>query len=223
MDLITAIRSRKSIRGYTSEPVPREIIEAILNLTVRAPSAMNSQPWEFTVITGEALDAIKQENIHNLRNGVPGKPEHLIAIWPKESIYRDRQVGLAKELFALMAIEREDMEKRIAWLERGFRFFDAPVAIVITFDRVLGDEGPLTDIGAAMQTLCLAAVEYRLGTCIEDQGVMYPDVIRKHTGIPDSKKIAVAIALGYPDPDFPANAVETDRAGVGQNTNWVGY
>lgn len=223
MDLNTAIRSRKSIRGYRKDPVSMEIIEEILNTAVRAPSAMNSQPWEFTVIAGNALDAIKKENIQNLRNGVPGKPEHLIAIWPKESVYRDRQVGLAKQLFALMEIQREDMEKRMAWLERGFRFFDAPVAIIITFDRVLGDDGPLTDIGAVMQTLCLAALEHGLGTCIEDQGVMYPEVIRKHTGIPETQKIAVGIALGYPDPDFPANAVDTERTGPEQITRWVGF
>jgi nitroreductase len=109
------------------------------------------------------------------------------------------------------------------WLERGFRFFDAPVGILLLTDKTLSDTGPLLDIGAAMQTLCLAALHFGLGTCIEDQGVSYPEVLREIAHIPDNKKIIIAIAIGYPDWDFPANALIGSRETLEKNTRWMGF
>ena len=149
--------------------------------------------------------------------------EHESGLWPKESIFRERQIGLAKQLFSLMDIQRNDTAKRTAWMENGFRFFDAPVAIIITVDRLLTVDGPLLDIGAVMQNICLAAVKHGLGTCIEDQGVVYPQVIRTYANIPDSKRIVLGIALGYPDPEYPANQVQTKRAHLETNTTWIGW
>jgi nitroreductase len=221
MDIIEAIRSRKSIRGYTSTPVDKQIIEQILETAVYAPSAMNTQPWEFTVLSGQVLDNIREENVHLLRTGA-GQEKEAAANWPKDSIYRHRQVDLAKQLFSLMGIERKDKEKRQEWMERGFRFFDAPAAILICTDKVLGETWPLIDVGAVANNICLAALAHGLGTCIEDQGIMYPQVIRRHTEISESKNILIGIALGYPDPDFPANKVNSGRAPLSENTTWLG-
>ena len=149
--------------------------------------------------------------------------DHLVVGWPKESVYRNRQMGLAKQLFSLMDIPREDSVKRAWWLERGFRFFDAPVAIIVVTDKSLSESGPLFDIGAVVQNFCLAALKYGLGTCIEDQGVLYPQVARDMAGIPDSKRIIIAIAMGYPDWDFPANNVVSTREPVENITTWVGF
>ncbi|MFW5937196.1 MAG: nitroreductase [Desulfosalsimonas sp.] len=223
MNVIEAIKKRNSIRGFKTEPVASGVIESILETAVYAPSALNSQPWEFTVVAGEVLENICRENIENLRSGQSGGPEHTTGLWPKDSVFRQRQVGLAKQLFSLMGIEREDKEKRQQWLERGFRFFDAPAAVIISTDRVLGESGPLLDIGAVMQNICLVALEHGLGTCIEDQGVYYPGVIRKYTGIDESKNIVIAIAVGYPDPEFPANRVDSGRVPVSENTTWLGF
>ncbi len=223
MDVLEAIRTRKSIRGFKPDPVSREVLTEILETACRTPSPMNNQPWEFFVLTGPVLDAIKDKNQENFRSGVPGGPEHMVVGWPKESVYRKRQVELAKQLFQLMDIQREDMEKRLDWLELGFRYFEAPAAIILVVDRSLSEGGPLIDIGAVMQTLCLAALPYGLGTCIEDQGVMYPEDLRKLAGIPDSKRIIMAVAIGYPDPDFPANRVETERENVENISTWIGF
>ncbi|MBS3809492.1 MAG: nitroreductase [Desulfobacterales bacterium] len=223
MNLIEAVRKRKSIRGFKPEPVPRGVIEQILENAVYAPSAMNTQPWEFTVLAGEVIDKIRNENIENLRAGVSGSPEHMTGQWPKDSVFRQRQVELAKQLFSLMGIEREDKEKRMEWMERGFRFFDAPAAVIISADRALGESGPLLDLGAVMQNICIIALEHGLGTCIEDQGILYPEVIRRYTDIGENKNIIIAIALGYPDPDFPANRVEAGRVSLSENTSWFGF
>jgi nitroreductase len=223
MDIIAAIRSRKSIRGFKSDPVDRSIIRDILEIAVRAPSAMNTQPWEFFVITGQVLNNMRNALVEKLKTGAPMKPDHLVVGWPQESVYRDRQVGLAKDLFKLMDIQREDKVKRAWWLERGFRFFDAPVAVIVVTDKALSESGPLFDIGAVTQTLCLAALQYGLGTCIEDQGVLYPEVARELAGIPESKRIMVAVAMGYPDWNFPANKLASPREPADKLTTWVGF
>ncbi|HON58710.1 MAG TPA: nitroreductase [Smithella sp.] len=221
MNVIEAIQNRRSIREFTDKPVPRETILEILNIACRAPSAMNTQPWEFIVITGKKLDRLRAAIVEKLKAGAAIVPDHQVAGWPDKSVYRNRQVALAKQLFEAMDIPREDKEKRTWWLERGFRFFDAPAAIIIACDRVLGEAAPLLDLGAVMQNICLAALQYGLGTCIEDQGVMYPDVVREHTGISPDKRLMVAIALGYPDENFPANQVRSEREPAENLTTWA--
>jgi nitroreductase len=223
MDIETAIRCRKSIRGFRPDPVPRQLIEQVLTLACRAPSTMNTQPWEFVVAGGEVLRAIAAENVRRLREGVMIRPEHVITGWPPRSVYRERQVEVAKRIFSLMGIAREDKARRAEWMERGFRFFDAPAAVIILTDTALSEAGPLMDIGALMQTLCLAALAHGLGTCIEDQGVMYPEVLRSVLKIPDTKRILICVALGHPDPDFPANALESPREDVAAVTSWHGF
>jgi len=223
MDVIEAVRKRKSIRGYKPDPVPKEVLEQILELANRAPSAMNTQPWEFTLLTGDVLENVKRTNVELLKSGAQPNPEHVVVSWPRESIYRQRQVDLAKLLFQLMDIPREDAEKRAKWMERGFRYFDAPTVIIVSVDRCLSESGPLIDIGAVMQTICLTALHFDLGTCIEDQGVAYPEGLRKYAHIPESKRIIMAIAIGYPDWDFPANKLETEREPTKNVTTWLGF
>jgi len=223
MDVIEAVKKRKSIRGYKPEPVPKQVLEQILELASRAPSAMNTQPWEFTVLTGHVLENVRRSNVDLLNSRVPPNPEHVVTGWPKDSIYRQRQVTLAKQLFQLMDIPREDKEKRARWLERGFRYFDAPAAIILFVDRCLGESGPLLDIGAVLQTICLTALHFGLGTCVEDQGTMYPEVLRKYAHIPESKRIIAAVAIGYPDRDFAANKVESEREPIENVTTWLGF
>jgi nitroreductase len=223
MNIVETIRERKSIRGFKPDPVSKEVIKEILDIAGHAPSAMNIQPWEFTVITGDALENIRKANVELLNSGVKPQPEHEVAGWPSESVYRKRQVELAKQLFQLMEIPRKDKKKRARWLERGFRFFDAPVAIIILADRALSESNTLLDIGSLMQNICLAALHYGIGTCIEDQGVMYPEVLRKFANIPESRRIIISIAVGYPDWDFPANKVKSNQESLDNITTWVGF
>lgn len=221
MDLIEAVSGRKSIRGYKPDPVPKDIIQTIIQTAVRAPSAMNTQPWEITVVTGEPLDNIKNGNIEALTQGKgpnPGRP-----MGRYEGVYRGRQVALAKELFALMNISKEDKDKRTAWTMRGFRLFDAPAAIFLSLDESLAPVHAYTDIGIIVQTICLTAYAHGLGTCIMDQGIMFPDVVRKYTGIPDSEVIFLCTPIGYPDPDYPANRLVTPRESLDDSTRFIGF
>jgi nitroreductase len=221
MDVIEAIRTRKSMRGFRPDLVPKEVLRDILDIARCAPSSMNTQPWEITVVSGQALDNIKKDNIQMLASRAIPDPD--ISRQPFEGVFRQRQVDLAVELFQLVGIDREDKEKRAEWMQRGFRFFDAPAAIILSVDRSLHESWPLFDIGTISQTICLAALNYGLGTCIEGQGVMYPNIVRKYTSIAESKRIIISIAIGYPDWDFPANRLESRREPVESITSWYGF
>ena len=133
MEIREAILGRKSIRGFKDKAVPREIIEDILQTAIRAVSANNTQPWEFAVITGDVLKKIGEENV---RAFVAGEAEDYEDT-EFAGVYRQRLVGVAKQLFAAMDIAREDKEKRFWWMQRGFRFFDAPCAVIMYMDDSL--------------------------------------------------------------------------------------
>jgi len=221
MDIAEAICSRKSIRGYKSTPVAKETLKEILDIAARAPSSDNAQTWELTVVTGEVLDNIRWGNVELLTSGVVPNPD--FALGHLEGVYRRREVELAIQIFQLMGIAREDRDERAQWRQRGFRFFDAPTAIILSADSSLSESRILLDAGLIIQTICLAALNYNLGTCIGVQGVMYPDVVRKFTNIPESKRIIMSIAIGYPDWDFPANKLESKREPVEDITTWCGF
>ena len=222
MEIIEAIKTRKSIRRFKPDPVSREVLRELLEIAARAPSAENAQPWEFFVVGGEILDHIRKENIDNLHNFVipPEEMSYILAEKPKNSIYRQRQIDIAKQLFKLMNIPREDKVKRAAWMENGFRYFDAPAAILIAADKSFTIQGAYLDVGLVTQTICLAALHFGLHTCIENQGITYSDVVRKHANIPDTKRLICAIAIGYPDWDFPANNVMSVREPIDNIVTW---
>jgi len=220
VDIIEAIKLRKSIRGYKTDPVPKEIIKEILEIATRAPSSMNTQPWEFTVIAGDALDKLRKANIEKLSAGeTPGME---VSRHGYQGVYRERQVALGMQLFKLMGIDREDREKRQQWMMKGFRCFDAPAAIIVSSDKSLGEAAQF-DLGAVTQTIALTALNYGLGTCIMGQGIMFPDAVREITGIPESKTMSICITIGYPDDDFPANRLYSERESLENNTTWCGY
>ena len=223
MDIVEAIRTRMSVRDFKPDPVPKEILKEILEIAVRAPSAENSQPWEFTVLAGDVLDNVRQANIESLHSGAKPNPDLHAEGWPLGSIYRRRQVEIAKQIFKLMEITREDKEKRARWMERGFRYFNAPAVIIISVDRLVHYPRPLFDIGTLTQNICLAALKYGLGTCIANQGVAFPEVLKKVAGIPASKRIMISIVLGYPNWNFPANKVVSTREPVENITTWCGF
>jgi len=218
MDIISAIKSRKSIRAFLPDPVPQQIIREIIETSLRTPSAVNTQPWEITVVSGQFLADIRSENVDRILSGSPPQERDGYT-----GIYKQRRIDLAVDIFKLMGIQREDREKRNDWLLRGFRYFDAPVAIIISIDKFLAETFAIFDTGALTQTICLAAMNYGLCTCIEAQGVAYPDVIRKYTGISEDKELIIAIALGYPDIALPANQLVSRRESVDEVTTWLGF
>jgi nitroreductase len=217
------VLGRRSIRGYLDKPVPRALIEDVLALAMRAPSSMNTQPWNFHVITGEPLARIRQGNTERTLAGEPDSREFRKGV-PCAGVHRDRQVGVAKQLFGAMGIARDDAPARQDWVLRGFRQFDAPVCVIVTYDKELnGSDDTPFDCGAVTTALVNAAWSRGLGCVINSQGIMQSPVVREHAGIPDDQVIMKAVALGWPDESFPANAVVSERKAVDEAARFVGF
>ncbi|MEM1249695.1 MAG: nitroreductase [Acidobacteriota bacterium] len=223
MEYSDVVMGRRSIRGYLNKPVPREVIKEVVELATRAPSSMNTQPWNFYVVSGEPLDRIRAGNTERNLAGVPDSREFR-KHGPYAGVHRERQVEIAIQLFQEMGIERHDKEKRQDWVLRGFRQFDAPVSVVVTFDKELegGDIAPF-DCGAVTNALVNAAWSKGLGCVVNSQGIMQSPVVREHAGIPDDQVIMICVAMGYPDETFPANAVVSRRRPVDDVVHFVGF
>lgn len=223
MQFDEVVLGRRSIRGFKPDPVSKETIKEVLDIAMRAPSSLNTQPWNFYVVSGEPLDRIRKGNTERNLAGVPESREFR-SHGAYEGPHRERQIEIAKQLFAAMGIERHDKEARQGWVLRGFRQFDAPVSIVVTYDRSIhgGDIAPF-DCGAVTNALVNAAWSRGLGCVINSQGIMQSPVVREHAAISDDQVIMICIAMGYPDDAFPANAVVSHRKSVDEAAVFVGF
>ncbi len=217
------VQERRSIRGYKNKPVPKELIAEIIAVAKGAPSSMNTQPWFFHVVTGEPLDRIREGNTAKMMSGANVDRE-IRMNHGYEGAYRQRQVDIAKQLFAVMGIAREDAEKRQDWVMRGFRQFDAPVSIVVTCEKTMEhDTIAHFDLGAAVYGLVLAAWTRGLGSVINGQGIMQSSVVREHAKIPADQTIMTCVAMGWPDFDFAANDVKSVREDNGNFVSYIGF
>ena len=223
MDFETLAQTRRSIRGYKPDPVPRVVIEDIIALAKAAPSSMNTQPWHVHVLTGAPLERVRQRNTDTMLGGAKANRE-ILTHGEYEGVHRQRQVAIAVKLFGAMGIERTDKAMRQDWVMRGFRQFDAPVSIVLTYDRTL-DPGAVVhfDLGALCYGICLAAWDRGLGTVVNGQGIMRSEIVREEAAIPDDEVIMTCIALGYPNEEFAANTVKADREPNEHFVRYVGF
>jgi nitroreductase len=223
MQFSQLIKARKSIRGYLQKPVPREVIEEIIEVAKWAPSSMNTQPWHVHAVTGAVLDRIRQGNSDNMLAGVPPKRDFPMKE-SYEGVHRRRQIDVAVQLFDAMGIERDDKARRTDWVMRGFRQFDAPVSLVLTYDKYLEPAAiSQFDLGAFSHAIVLAAWERGLGCVINGQGIMQSKVVREIAGIPEDQNIMICIAMGYPDPSFVANDVKSVREDNATFVRYVGF
>jgi len=223
MDYETVVAGRRSIRGYKTDPVPRKLIREVLALAMRAPTSLNTQPWNFYVVAGDVLDKIRAGNVERNLAGVPdtrefrGGPGY-------QGAHRERQIEIAVQLFGAMGIERHDKAARQDWVLRGFRQFDAPVSVVVTYDRSIhGSDIAPFDCGGVVNALVNAAWSKGLGCVINSQGIMQSPVVREHAKIPDDQVIMICVAMGWPDDSFPANAVVSKRKSIDEAATFVGF
>ena len=203
------ILGRRSIRGYKRDPVPRALIGEIMALAMRAPSSLNTQPWNFYVVAGAPLDRIRAGNTERNLAGVPSLARVPQSRRVFAGAHRERQIGIAKQLFAAMGIARHDKEGRQDWVLRGFRQFDAPVSRVVTYDRDRSTAATIApfDCGAVTNALVNAAWSRGLG-CRDQQpgdhavaGRSRARGDRRRSGDHDLRRHGLA------GRDFPANAV----------------
>src|SRR3984957_2522426 len=184
MEFEELVNSRRSVRGFKKKPVPRAVIEEIIALAKRAPSSMNTQPWDIHVSTSEPLERVRQRNMEEMIAGAKPKRD-IVSHGEYQGVHRQRQVDIAKQLFGAMGIARDDKPMRQDWGLRGFRQFDAPVSLVLTYDRVLVPGAPCHfDLGALCYGIVLAAWDRGLGSVINGQGITRSDIVREVANIP---------------------------------------
>jgi len=223
MEFDQVVLQRRSIRGYLDKPVPKALVREVIEIGMRAPTSLNTQPWNFYAVSGEVLNRIRKGNVERNLAGVPDSREFRMGPG-YEGVHRERQIGIAKQLFGAMGIERDNKEKRQDWVLRGFRQFDAPVSIVVTYDRsIQGSDIAPFDCGGVVNAIVNAAWSRGLGTVINSQGIMQSPVVREQAGISDDQVIQTCIAMGWPDESFPANAVVSERKSVDDTVVFVGF
>jgi len=220
MKLKEAIRNRRSIRSFLPRPVERGLIEGIVTDALWAPSWGNTQPWEIIVVTGEALAAFKAANKEAVIAGKQPDPDiSMPQKWPETNKTRYQDVG--RRTLEALSIPREDAEARLNFYTHMMGLFDAPALLLITVDTQISLEYSMLDAGLLIQTLCLLAHERGLGTCIMAAAVQYPDRLRTLCNIPDTKRIVIGVALGWPDLTSPVNTFERVRGDYDEFVRWV--
>lgn len=217
-----AIASRRSIRAYLPTPVPREEIEAILDVARFCATGVNMQPWRVHVITGAAKTQVSRA-IAELDNdpSLSGDLEDAYEYYPREwtSPYVDRRRKVGWDLYGLLGITKGDKQRMHAQHGRNYRFFDAPVGLLFTIDRVL-KEGSLLDYGMFLQAVMVAARGRGLHTCPQAAFLKYHEVISNALEIPAEQMLVCGMSLGYADENSIENTLVTDREPVSAFTTF---
>ncbi|MDR2678601.1 MAG: nitroreductase, partial [Zoogloeaceae bacterium] len=188
-----AIRSRRSIRRFLPAPVPRETVEALLELAARAPSGTNVQPWKVYALAGDARAALSEAVLAAYHSGQKAEREfdYYPKVWADPWLSRRRKVGLG--LYQLLGIAKGDKERMTEQTGRNYRFFDAPVGLILTMNRQLG-RGMFLDYGIFIGNFIAAARALGLDTCVQAAFADYPEVVRQHLGIAEEEIIVCGIA-----------------------------
>lgn len=216
MEIIKAIQDRRSIRAFRQEPVPKEMIEKILKLSIYAPSAINLQPWEFIVVTGEEKARLSRRLIKAYREKQiscsPGNVKPLPKTYGKRGA---KTLALMRPFFEEMGTDPDQYIN-----EGSCNFYGAPVAILLCLDDSFPN-ARLVDIGIALGYLVLAAHESGLGTCPVGLITAYEEEIKDLLNIPGDKNVVIGLALGYPDRNIPINRFKSQRDHLEKFVRWI--
>lgn len=213
-DLEDAITGRRSSRLFLRDkPVPQELIEEALALAIRAPSNSNVQPWQVVFVSGPARDRLVEALLAQARSSAPKVPK-----LPEEFEHYRRDLGGL--VYGSMGIARHDAEARRLAVLRNWEFFRAPLAGIVCMHHDLGLVDSL-GVGMFLQTLLLALTARGLGSCVQVSIAGYPEVLREQLGLPDEMRVLCGLAIGYPDPAFPANDLRVGRNPLTENVRFV--
>lgn len=206
-------RGRRSTRAFLPLPVSDQELRQLLATARQAPSGANLQPGAFVHVRGEIRRCLSDELVGNWRAGRQELEDYDYFPRPLPMAMRKRQVAAARALYGALGVTRDDRSGRDAQFERNFRFFDAPVALVVTIDREFGSGGYM-DLGMTLYGLMLAAQSRGLASCAIGALASYPTVIRRHLALGDNANIVCGIALGHADPAAAVNRTRTTRSCV---------
>jgi nitroreductase len=222
-----AITGRMSVRAFLPKPVPRELIERLLQVASRAPSGTNTQPWKVYVLQGHTRDELVEKvcAAHDAMRADPSLAAQFqepYDYYPREwfSPYIDRRRENGWGLYGLLGITKGDKDKMHEQHQRNYKFFDAPVGLVFTVDKKMG-LGALLDSGMFIQNLMVAARAHGLDTCPQVAWNTYSRIILPHIGAGDHEYMVCGLSLGYADPNDKVNTFVTPREPVASFTTWL--
>lgn len=222
-----AITSRMSARAFTNQSVSKNDIEAILEVASRAPSGTNCQPWQVYVLQGHSLNTLVEKTCaaHDAIRANPAlaadyveEYDYYPTNWVSPYIDRRRENGWG--LYGLLGIGKGDKDKMHLQHQRNFRFFDAPVGLMFTIDRVMG-RGSLVDYGGFMQSIMVAARGRGLHTCPQAAWNGFSKIVLPHIGAGPDEMLVCGMALGYADTTAVVNTFHTPRVPVAEFTRWL--
>lgn len=205
------ICSRNSIRAFLPTPVDKEEIQRILEIAARAPSGGNTQPWKVYVLIGETKHRLSDALLlaHNNPDNNYTEEYHYYPVqWVSPYLERRRKVGW--DLYALLKLRRENKAGMHAQFGRNYIFFDAPVGLIFTIDRVM-EKGSWLDYGMFLQNIMLAAKARGLDTCPQAAFTQYHQIIRQFLNLPDEQMVVCGMSLGYADLSKIENSLVTER------------
>jgi nitroreductase len=218
-----AITTRRSVRAFLPTPVPRQTIEDILRVAARSPSGTNTQPWQVHVLTGAAQAALSKDIIKAYDDPAQ-RATHTeeYAYYPTEwkSPYIDRRRKVGWDLYSMLGIGKTDKDRMHAQHARNYAFFDAPVGLIFTIDRVL-QQGSWLDYGMFLQSVMVAARGRGLDTCPQAAFMQFHRIIAQHLALPDSQMLVCGMSLGYADTAAVANQLVTEREAVSGFTRFL--
>lgn len=210
------IRERRSVRAFLPTPVPQSEIEAILSVAARAPSGTNTQPWQVYVLTGARKQALSDEITRTFHDAEALALHHeeydyYPEKWIDPFLSRRRKIGL--DLYGLLGLTRDNPQGMKAQQARNYQFFDAPVGLVFTMNRVMG-QGSLLDYGMFMENIMIAARARGLDTCAQAAFNQFHKIIEHQLDLPLEQKLICGMALGYADDSKVENTLTTEREPV---------
>ena len=213
MNLNELIKSRYSVRSFTDDTVYIETIREILEISSNAPSGGNIQPWKVYVVTGKTKEKLIKKALSNFDNGVQEKIEYDIYPRPLDEEYKRRRSECARDMYTALSIKQDDTELRLSQIRENFKFFGAPVGMIVTIDKAFAENG-WGHVGMFIQNICLSAVERGMGTCLQESWSIYPETVKDILNIPDNEVVWCGIALGYPNKKHPINNYRTSRESI---------
>lgn len=219
MEVTKALETRRTVRAFLAEPVPRKTVEAILEAALRTPSWANTQPWQIYVAGGDVLERMRMAFVERTHGGVRGQPDlPMPEEWPVAC--RERTKALTAGRGEILGVASDDAQFRQDFLESNRRFFGAPNVVYLCMDRCL-TSWSILDLGMMAQSIMLAAQDLGVDSAIAVNLVCYPDVLRAELGIPEELLIVIGIALGHADKSDPSDCFRSSRRSLGDVVTFV--
>lgn len=220
MDVREAVESRRAVRDFLATPVPRELVQQVLQRALQAPSAGNVQPWHLHVVGGARLQELKDLMARRLLEA--DEPLDYEMYPPRlVSPYRERRYELGEAMYAALGIPREDKPTRRQWIGRNFQFFGAPLALFCSLDRCMGPT-QFSDVGMLLQTIMLLLRAEGLHSCPQACWSLYPRTVSEFLGLPPQRLLFVGMAVGYANERHAVNRFVTGRAAMHEVVEFVG-